>query len=210
MTKVISESTFAVAPAGSKSPNSITVGNGSIWIEYGNGASSTLPPGTDGSSTIVQYDLSGATKQTYSISGSVDGLKYDPVTGDIWALQNQDGNSTLRLVDPATGQVSSPLSYDSGYVYGPDSSRGFDDVAFLKGKVYTSETNPAGTGDAVVNKLVNGNAPFGTLEVQPILRFGDTGKNMLTGETNQVLPLNDPELTEEPARRLAAVDQWIR
>ena len=66
-------------------------------------------------------------------------------------------------------------------------------MAFLKGKVYTSETNPVATGDAVVNKLVNGNAPFGTLQVQPILRLGDTGTNMITGETNQALPLNDPD-----------------
>jgi hypothetical protein len=193
MAKVQSESTFAVAPSGATAPDSITAGNGSIWVEYGNGASSSATPGSDGSSTIVQYSNLGAAENTYTISGSVDGLKFDPSTGDIWALQNQDGNSMLTLVDPATGQVSSELSYGSGYVYGSASSRGFDDVAFDHGKVFLSESNPANTGDPVIVQLLNGNAPFGTLETQSILRSGDTGTNLVTGETNQTLPVSDPD-----------------
>jgi DNA-binding beta-propeller fold protein YncE len=53
-----------------------------------------------GHSTIVEYDHSGKIDHTYQISGYVDGLKFDPVTGEIWALQNQDGNSTLSIIDP--------------------------------------------------------------------------------------------------------------
>jgi hypothetical protein len=191
--KVLSESTFAVAPSGATAPDSITSGNGSIWVEYGNGASSTATPGTDGSSTIVQYSNLGAIENTYTISGSVDGLKSDPATGKVWALQNQDGNSKLTLINPATGQVSSELGYGTGYVYGANSSRGFDDVAFGHGKVFLSETNPANTGDPVVVQLLNGNAPSGILDTQSILRLGDTGTNLTTGATNQALPLSDPD-----------------
>jgi hypothetical protein len=61
----------------------------------------------------------------------VDGLKVDPVTGQIWALQNQDGNSTLTIIDPETGSVSDPISYKV-----PSSSRGYDDVVFRDGKVF--------------------------------------------------------------------------
>jgi hypothetical protein len=47
---------FANAPTDSSAPDSITIGGGSIWVEYGNGASST---GASGSSTIVQYSMTG-------------------------------------------------------------------------------------------------------------------------------------------------------
>jgi hypothetical protein len=74
-------------------PDSIAVGRGSVWVSYTNGADSTgLPPGK---STVVQYSFQGKVLHQYSIAGSVDGLKVDPRTGLVWAMQNQDGNSTL-------------------------------------------------------------------------------------------------------------------
>jgi hypothetical protein len=81
--------------------------------------------GDDGARTTLQ----GA--EIYQIAGSVDGLKVDPVTGQIWALQNQDGNSTLTIIDPETGSMSDPISYKV-----PSSSRGYDDVVFRDGKVF--------------------------------------------------------------------------
>ncbi len=193
MANVENQSIFAVAPDGASAPDSLTAADKSIWVEYGNTASSTALPGTDGSSTIVQYSPLGAIENTYTIAGEADGLKVNPTTGDVWALQNQDANSTLTIINPATNQVSSQLTYGSGYVYGANSAHGFDDVAFDHGKVFLSETNPANPGDTVVAELVNGNAPFGTLETQSILRLGDTGTNMVTGETNQPLPVSDPD-----------------
>ncbi|HYZ21630.1 MAG TPA: hypothetical protein VE690_05680 [Rhodopila sp.] len=171
----------------------MTLANGSVWVEYGNTASSKATPGTAGSSTIVQYSTLGVVENTYTIAGEADGLKFDPKTGNVWVLQNQDGNSSLTQISPATGQVSQPLTYDSGYVYGSASSRGFDDVAFLHNKVFLSETNPSNPGDPVVVQLANGPAPFGTLDVNSILRLGDTGTNLVTGATNQPLPVSDPD-----------------
>jgi hypothetical protein len=188
---VKSEQTFAMGVAvGGTAPDSITVGGGSIWVEYGNGADST---GAFGNSTIVQYSMTGQVEQTYSIVGLADGLKYDPVTGNVWVLLNNDGNSTLRFINPATQQVSDPLQYGSGYVYGADSSRGFDDVVFDGNRVFLSETNPVNPGDPVIVQLLNGQAPFGTLQTAPILSFGDTGTNLVTGQTNQPLPITDPD-----------------
>src|SRR5215469_18499942 len=93
-------STFALGTSvQSTGPDSITVGGGFVWVSYTNGADST---GLGGSSTVVQYDLSGNVQKKFPIAGSVDGLKRDPRTGLIWALQNQDGNSTLTLIDPRT------------------------------------------------------------------------------------------------------------
>jgi hypothetical protein len=190
MVKVTSESIFAAAPTGSSAPDSITIGGGSIWAQYGNGADST---GASGDSTVVQYSKEGAVENTYTVAGLADGLKYDPVTGNVWVLLNNDGNATLRFINPATGQVSDPLMYGSGYVYGPDSSRGFDDVVFDGKQVFLSETNPANPGDPVIVQLLNGTAPFGTLETKPILSLGDTGTNLVTHQTNQTLPMTDPD-----------------
>lgn len=190
MATVQSESIFATAPTGASAPDSITAGDGSVWVEYGNGTSST---GSGGSSTIVQYGPTGDVQHTYSIPGLADGLKFDPATGNIWALQNQDANATITFIDPATQQVSAPLSYAPPYVYGDASKRGFDDVAFNGKSVFLSETNPVNPGDTVIVKLTNGTAPIGPLETTSILRLGDTGTNLVTEETNQPLPVTDPD-----------------
>ena len=163
----ISVTTFATGGAVSATqPDSITSGDGSVWVEYGNGADST---GAMGNSTIVQYSMSGAVEHTYTVTGLVDGLKFSPVTGMVWALQNNDGNSTLSLIDPTAHTVSAPLMYAS-----PSTSRGFDDVAFLNGKVYLSNTNPANPTDSVLQILDQGNSPSGTLTTTSILTAQQT------------------------------------
>jgi hypothetical protein len=174
----VTEAIFATAPAGSSAPDSITTGNGSVWVEYGNGVDSTgvIP----GFSTIVQYSsISGMVQHTYSISGLVDGLKYNPTTGMVWALQNNDANATLSLINPATHAVSGPLFYAAPpYAYGANcppattscnNGRGYDDVAFLNGQVYLSYTNPANPTDPVLHRLDQGNNPSGTLNTTTIL-----------------------------------------
>jgi len=154
------------APVGGTQPDSVTTANGSVWIEYGNNASST---GAYGASTIVEYNTSGIIQQVHSIAGEVDGLKVDPVTGIVWALQNQDGNSTLSFINPATQETTGPLMYGPPYIYGPNSARGYDDIAFLGGKVYLSYTNPVNPTDPVLQILNNGNNPTGTLTTTSIV-----------------------------------------
>lgn len=155
-------------------PDSITTGNGSVWVEYGNNADST---GLSGSSTIVQYnERTGAIQFQYSIAGSVDGLKIDPVTGLVWALQNQDGNATLSLINPITHTVSGPLRYASPpYIYGATSARGYDDVAFLGDRVFLSYTNPMNPTDPILQELNQGHNPTGTLTTTNILTAQQTG-----------------------------------
>src|SRR5215472_12754738 len=99
--------TFATGSAvNATGPDSISLTRNSVWVSYTNGADST---GLSGSSTIVQYKRNGQVHHTYSVAGSVDGLKVDPRTGLVWALQNQDGNSTLSLIDPKAHAVSGPI-----------------------------------------------------------------------------------------------------
>jgi hypothetical protein len=192
---VQSESVYAIGSevGGATQPDSITKGDNSYFIEYGNGADSTGKLPNSGSSTIVQYSPDDNIEHTYTLPGSIDGLKFDPATGQLWALENQDANSLLYLIDPTTQQVSAPLSYDAPYVYGTNSARGFDDVAFQGKHVFMSYTNPVNVGDSVIAQLDNGNNPTGKLELTSILRLGDTGTNLKTGQVNQPLPVADPD-----------------
>jgi hypothetical protein len=176
--------TFATAPNGDSAPDSITTANGSFFVEYGNNADST---GAGGSSTIVQYDNAGNIEHTYTIAGSVDGLKYNSYTGQIWALQNQDGNSTLSLIDPVTHKVTGPLSYAN-----PSATSGYDDVVFEGNKVFLSYTNPNGAGDPTLVELVNGDRPSGLLLTSTILTDGATGLDTVTGKI-EVVPQSDPD-----------------
>jgi PEP-CTERM motif len=193
---VASSSVFATGGAvGGTGPDSVTIGDGSVWIEYGNGAVST---GGSGSSTIVQYSPGGAVQHTYSIPGLVDGLKFNPVTGKVWALQNNDGNATLSIIDPTTHAVSGPLSYASPpYVYGPTSGRGYDDVAFLGGNVYLSYTNPSSATDPVLQMLNNGNSPTGTLTTTTILTASQTGITTPDIDSLKSTPNGELVLTSE-------------
>jgi DNA-binding beta-propeller fold protein YncE len=151
-------------------------------VEYGNGADST---GLSGSSTIVQYSLHGDVRHIYSIKGSVDGLKVDPRTGRVWALQNQDGNSTLSIINPKTHTVSGPIPYAV-----TSATRGYDDVVFRGNQVFLSYTNPVAPTDATIQLLQNGTDP---LVVTPILTMGATGTNLATGQPDQPTTDTDPD-----------------
>jgi hypothetical protein len=155
-------------------PDSVTVSRNSVWVSYTNGADST---GLSGSSTIVQYKLNGEVRHTYSIAGSVDGLKVDPRTGQVWALQNQDGNSTLSLINPKTHTVTGPIPYAV-----KSATEGYDDVVFRSNQVFMSYTNPVAPTDPTIQLLQNGSNP---LVVTPILTMGATGTNLATGQPNQ-------------------------
>ena len=175
--------TFATGTAvNATGPDSITLSKNSVWVSYTNGADST---GLSGSSTVVQYKLNGKVRHTYSIAGSVDGLKVDPRTGLVWALQNQDGNSTLSLIDPKAHTVTGPIPYAV-----KSATQGYDDVVFRGDQVFLSYTNPVNPTDPTIQLLEEGSNP---LVVTPILTMGATGTNLATGQPNQPTTQNDPD-----------------
>ena len=172
------------AAVNATSPDSVTFGNNSLWVEYGNGAGST---GGSGSSTIVQYSLGGSVLHTYGIPGSVDGLKYNPNTGQVWALQNQDANSTLTIINPTNGTTS---TFTYGALYNSMSgTRGLDDVVFSGNQTFMSVTNPASGTDPVVLQLTNLVSP---LLQSAVLTMGATGTNRVTGLPGSI-PATDPD-----------------
>jgi hypothetical protein len=182
--QTVQVSTFATGTGvNATGPDSIAVTKNSLWVSYTNGAESH---GLSGSSTIVQYKLKNAkVRSTYSIPGSVDGLKVDPSTGTVWALQNQDGNSTITLIDPEQHTVSKPIPYAV-----KSATSGVDDVAFRVDETFLSYTNPVVPSDPTILLVHNGSNP---VVVTPILEMGATGTDLATGLPNQPTSQSDPD-----------------
>src|SRR5271165_2321793 len=196
VSSVLADSTYNVqvfatgTGVGGTSPDSVSYGDGSVWIAYQNGADSA---GASGSSTVVRYSPDGALLNTWTIRGNVDGLKVDPSTGLVWALQNNDGNSALTVINPTTNATT---SYTYGSSYTNVANRGFDDVVFTAGKVFLSETNPASGTDPVIVQLTSGlTSPLviipilsaGTITDSDSLKLTPSGDLALTGEADQTI-----------------------
>jgi hypothetical protein len=186
-------SQFAASTANYNSPDSITVGGGFVYVGFNNN-------GAGGTSTIVQYTLSGAVVNTVNVSGFNDGLSINPVDGKIWALQNQDGpNPNLAVITPTSLAVTQ-------YSLTPVNGGGFDDVTFVKGQAYLSASNPQknpNTDPAIVSATIVGNS----VNLSPILLGTATATNISTGGT-ETLNLIDPDaMTHDPNGNLVLTDE---
>jgi hypothetical protein len=98
-------STFGgIPPLNATQPDDLAISSDGtdLWVGYGNGTETT---GLGGPSNLVEYNISsGTVLQNIAIPGHLDGLKIDPATDQVWATENEDGNPTLAVVDPATGK----------------------------------------------------------------------------------------------------------
>ncbi|MBV8810334.1 MAG: hypothetical protein JO033_16820 [Acidobacteriaceae bacterium] len=182
---------------GATSPDPVVFGDGSVWVAYQNGADST---GASGSSTVVRYTPSGTILRKWSIAGNVDGLRVDP-GGLVWAMQNNDGNSALTVINPLTNATTA-YSYGTSYTAnGNSATRGFDDAAFLNGEVFMSETNPSAGTDPTVVRLTTGlSSP---LQIAGILNSTFTGTNLATGAQGSATITDSDSLILTPGGNLA-------
>jgi hypothetical protein len=174
----------------STSPDSVDFGDGSLWVSYQNGADSA---GAGGSSTVVRYSPAGAVIKTWTIAGNVDGLRIAP-NGLVWALQNNDGNSALTVINPTTNATT---AYTYGSTYTNVANRGFDDVEFLNGVAYISETNPTGATDPIIVELTT---PLASpLQIAGILNSTFTGTNLATGAQASTTITDSDSLILDPS-----------
>ncbi len=179
-------SVFAKGTKTLYNPDSVEVDGNYIWIGYQNG---TNPTGTDGkSSTIVQYTRTGQIVHTYSVLGRCDGLRIDPKTHLVWAMENEDANPHIVVINPITGSKTN-------YVY-PKTAHGggYDDAAFINGSAFISASNPTlnsaglNTAPAVLKvTLSNGKA-----RVTPVLYGNATATDIVTNQ-KVTLNLTDPD-----------------
>lgn len=164
-------------------PDSIAVLGSRIFVGFQNGVAKD---GTDGkTSTIVEFRLDGSKVQTFSVPGHNDGLKSNPATGQLWAVQNEDGNPNLVIINPDTGAQTM-----FGFV-GNGVGGGYDDVAFRNGQVFLSGSNPAAnpnTAPAVVSVVAQGNQ----LAPSTIMSGTATATDVVTNQT-VTLNLQDPD-----------------
>jgi hypothetical protein len=178
-------SVFAGAPGNSSAPDSIAIVGSDVFIGYGNNGA---PDGSGGAvSTIAEFSSSGALLATLNVTGHNDGLRYDPYTGQLWAIQNEDANPNLVLINPKTLATSSPYSFSATPHGG-----GYDDVAFNSTGTFVSASNPAfnpNTKPAIVSATLSG----GVVDVAGVLS-GDATANVINppGGTT-TLNLQDPD-----------------
>lgn len=176
-------SVFATAPSGLSAPDSIAVLGDHVFVGYGDGHA---PDGSDGkSSQIVEYRMDGSIVRIYTVLGHNDGLKFDPNTNRLWALQNEDANPNLVIFNTKTQERK--LYTFSATPHGG----GYDDMVFRGCQVYISASNPANnpnTGPAIVTVHLNGS----TAEVEPLLQ-GEAQATDIPTDANIQLNLQDPD-----------------
>jgi hypothetical protein len=177
-------SVFAKSVPGSYTkPDSIAVTGGHVFIGYGNGVATD---GTDGkSSTIVEYTMDGHVVRTFSVTGHNDGLRVNPETGHLWALQNEDGNANLVIIDPEDGTQRK-------FTFGPTAhGGGYDDIAFRDDQVFISASNPANNPNAAP-AIVKAQIMGTMVKVSPVLAGNASATDVATG-TAVTLNLQDPD-----------------
>ncbi len=178
-------SQFAGPLSGSSAPDSIAVAGNSVFVGYGN---SGAPDGSGGAvSTIAEYNSGGSLVRTLSLAGHNDGLRYNAASGQLWAIQNEDGNANLVFINPKTGVASSPLTFAATAHGG-----GYDDVAFGPGgAAYISASNPlTSPNSAPAIGLVNlSGSPIG---IGGVLN-GNATATVINGGGTTTLNLQDPD-----------------
>lgn len=180
---------FAKAPTGLSAPDSLAILGDHVFVGYGD---KHAPDGSDGlSSQIVEFKMDGTPVYTYTVVGHNDGLKVDPITHKLWALQNEDANANLVIIDTET-------HYTRFYSFGPTlHGGGYDDIVFSGCKVYISASNPANnpnTGPGIVSARLEGNL----VAVEPVLAGEASAIDIPTDATIK-LNLQDPDsMTLDP------------
>jgi hypothetical protein len=180
---------FATAPSGLSAPDSIAVLHDHVFVGYGDGHA---PDGSDGlSSQVVEYAADGSVVYTYTVKGHSDGLKVDPQTHKLWALQNEDASPSLVIIDPEThGQHKYSFSATAN-------GGGYDDIVFRGCKVFFSASNPANNPNSGP-AIVSGRLRSGVVEVEPVLAGNAKAIDLLTDSPVQ-LNLQDPDsMTLDP------------
>jgi hypothetical protein len=141
-----SVTTFAAAPMGLSAPDSVTFSSTNVFVGYGNGG---MPDGSGGAmSNVVEYDFKGNLIDNFTIVGHNDGLRFNPMTNELWALQNEDGNANLSIINLKT-RKQTIYQLGTGAHGG-----GYDDIDFNGKSVYVSASAPTinpNTAPAIVS-----------------------------------------------------------
>ena len=182
--------TLATGLGGNLKPDDSAVLGSGVFVAYQNGVGSTGGAATGTgvtTSTIVEYKKKKVVG-SWQVTGKCDGLAANASTGEIIATVNEDGNSSIYTVNPATNAVVhltysvDPLTLGGG---------GTDSVSVIGSQVFIAGSNPSLlTAPAVYSAVLNETTKVATLT--PV--FADDAA--ATGPSGAVtLGLTDPDTT---------------
>ncbi|GAC1310582.1 MAG: hypothetical protein NVSMB10_18410 [Steroidobacteraceae bacterium] len=178
-------SVFAPLPNGVTQPDSIVTWHDSVLVGFQN---HVAKDGTDHkTSTIVEFDSDGHQKRSFSVPGHNDGLR---VVGEdeLWALQNEDANANLVVIDLDSGRQTS-------YAFPPaPHGGGYDDIAVLNGDVYLTASNPTldAKGVNVFPAVVRAKLWMNQVVLEPVVAGNASAFDFTTGERVK-LNVTDPD-----------------
>ncbi len=202
-----SVSTFGSAPAGATNPDSIVVSGNDVFVGYANDGSKT--GANNNLSTIAEFNDAGSLLNTFSVVGHNDGLRVDPSTGLLWAMQNEDANPSLVIINTLTSaqNVFNLPSQDTGGQ--PGNMGGLDDIVFQNGSTYFSVSNAQSSlpnnPDPVIVKATQTANGF---SFAPIFAGNVTIPNSATGASSQQNLTDADSLTTIPGtNHLLLTDQ---
>ena len=127
-------------------PDDMAYLDGHVFVGFQNGVGSKGEGSALGNtdSTIIEFDLQGHKIAQWDVVGKNDGLGPDPSTNRLIATVNEDGNSSVYLIDPTAG--STPVHY---HYSGPlPHNGGTDDISVDNGTVLITASAPGATGKA--------------------------------------------------------------
>jgi hypothetical protein len=182
-------------------PDSIEVDRGHVWVGYQNVTSKT---GGDGKfSTVVEYDSDGRLLRKFAVRGHCDGLRIDPVTHTVWASSNEDGNPGLVSIDQASGKITT-------YSFDPTAhGGGFDDMAFLNGKMYIAASNPTLDSKGVNNFPAVDEVTFNGTKVvlTPVLMGNASAIDKMSGQAVTLNEVDPDSMSIDASGNLVLVNQ---
>jgi hypothetical protein len=182
-------------------PDSIERDGNDVWVGYQN---VTAKDGTDGkTSTVVEYNLRGKVERTFTVPGHNDGLRIDPATHIVWASSNEDGNPALVSIDPASGVVT-PFTFAPTLHGG-----GFDDMAFVGGKMFIAASNPTldASGVNVFPAVDQVSFQGNQVVLTPVLFGNGTAIDVTTGTQVTLNEVDPDSMVIDPSGDLVLIDQ---
>jgi hypothetical protein len=108
----------------------------------------------------------------------------NPKTKKLWAMQNEDSNPNIVIINPKTGTQTL-------YTFGPTPHGGYDDIAFRGDDVFLNASNPANNPNAAP-AIVKAQLSGGKVVVTPVFSATATATDIPT-DTSTALNLQDPD-----------------
>lgn len=192
-------------PAGATQPDDLAISADGkrLWVGYGNGVDTT--------GNAVEYDIgTGRVLKNISIPGHLDGLKINPVTGDVWATENEDGNPTLAVIDHQSGAFNiyrfSPTLITGGFddlVFAPKSRGDSHDDKDSAQDVFVVTSSQVDTTRPVIVRI-SGPLRATDTQVAPTLPGAPVSVwNVVTNQEEMTAMVGDPDsMTLDPAGEL--------